>query len=139
MADVITTLHPEGAPEDNLYPNVKDENIPSNISRKGDLLWENANPFGTFNPTTITVPDMSNYKAIRFSYRVNNGSSAAPVTEEIEYQVGRGATLQALNQYVMHGRKITFTTPTSITFDQGYSGTTDTEYAVIPVSIYGIK
>lgn len=37
MADVITTLHPEGAPEDNLYPNVKDENIPSTIARKSDL------------------------------------------------------------------------------------------------------
>lgn len=27
MADVITTLHPEGAQEDNLYPNVRLENV----------------------------------------------------------------------------------------------------------------
>jgi len=39
MADVITTLHPEGAPEDNLYPNVKDENIPSTIARKTDIKY----------------------------------------------------------------------------------------------------
>ena len=31
MADVITTLHPEGAPEDNLYPNVKIENLPFDV------------------------------------------------------------------------------------------------------------
>lgn len=28
MADVITTLHPDGAPDTNLYPNIKLENIP---------------------------------------------------------------------------------------------------------------
>jgi hypothetical protein len=28
MADIITTLHPEGSPGDNLYPNVKLENLP---------------------------------------------------------------------------------------------------------------
>ncbi len=39
MADVITTLHPEGAPEDNLYPNVKDENVPSSIARKSDIKY----------------------------------------------------------------------------------------------------
>ena len=40
MADINTTLHPEGAPEDNLYPNVKDANIPSSIARKSDLAFK---------------------------------------------------------------------------------------------------
>lgn len=39
MADIITTLHPEDAPEDNLYPNVKDENVPSSIARKSDIKY----------------------------------------------------------------------------------------------------
>lgn len=34
MADIITTLHRKGNPSDNVYPNVKEENIPDTIQRK---------------------------------------------------------------------------------------------------------
>lgn len=34
MADIITTLHRKDNPSDNVYPNVKDENIPDTIQRK---------------------------------------------------------------------------------------------------------
>lgn len=37
MADVITTLHPEGAPEDDLYPNIKKENLPSTLQPVADF------------------------------------------------------------------------------------------------------
>lgn len=34
MADILTTLHRKDDPSDNIYPNVKDENIPDTIQRK---------------------------------------------------------------------------------------------------------
>lgn len=37
MADVITTIHPEGAPEDNLYPNIKKENLPIALQPVADF------------------------------------------------------------------------------------------------------
>lgn len=37
MADIITTLHPEGTPEDDLYPNIKKENLPSTLQPVADF------------------------------------------------------------------------------------------------------
>lgn len=37
MADVITTLHPEGIPADNLYPNIKKENLPTQLQPVADF------------------------------------------------------------------------------------------------------
>lgn len=34
MADIIDTLHPEGRPNDNIYPNIKPDNIPSDVLNK---------------------------------------------------------------------------------------------------------
>ena len=37
MADVITTLHPEGITTDNLYPNIKKENLPTQLQPVADF------------------------------------------------------------------------------------------------------
>lgn len=52
MADVITILHPEGAPEDNLYPNVKMENLPSSVQE----FVQNAGTlvYSSFKETVMT-------------------------------------------------------------------------------------
>lgn len=82
MADIITTLHPEGAPEDDLYPNVKDDNIPSNILRKGTTLWTNASPMAPLGEVDITLSDnLSNYQTIKIGWRFYAENTSKNYTE----------------------------------------------------------
>lgn len=60
MADIITTLHRKDDPSDNVYPNVKDENIPDTIQRKltagnGVSISSDNQISASFDETTINA------------------------------------------------------------------------------------
>lgn len=140
MADVITTLHPEGAPEDNLYPNVKDENIPSNIERKGDLLWENATPNAEFRPNVIPLSTLPDYDRVLFAFKLNTGNSNASQTLLVFKEVGKTAFLACIGPGGDRwSRRATFQDDTHISFLEGKQDNSENNYACIPLAIYGIK
>ena len=150
MADVITTLHPEGAPEDNLYPNVKDENIPSNILRKGVLMWQNANPSSTMAEADIFLSEsVTNYTEIEVEFKYyyqwtltqiarvktggfdssssSNSIILSAVNSQVSEQASRWVTIPSGESNKLH-------------CEHGYKdpGSQDDRFCIL-VAVYGIK
>ena len=67
MADIIDTLHPEGRPSDNIYPNIKPNNIPegavsylklgSDITQKISIVDDSVRINASANSTFIAIVD----------------------------------------------------------------------------------
>ena len=140
MADVITTLHPEGAPEDNLYPNVKDENIPSSIERKGVALWLNANPNSSFGSQTINVSEnVNSYSELAFYFKITNDSSKAAQEFKIKTGYDSNAYAGFVSGVDLYSRNFAITSDTTILFGDGVVNSSSNSGICIPVAIYGIK
>ena len=143
MTDVITTLHPEGAPEDNLYPNVKDENIPSNIRRKGTLLWENGNSSADLGLVTIDPVDVSQFEYLRIYakyYKYERRALAYDAEAMLYLGNGTNVFVSASNQQGAEvASRIIAILQGQIRIEHGYcNGTLSDDYLVI-TRIYGIK
>lgn len=143
MSDIITTLHPEGVQEDNLYPNVKDENIPSSIARKGDVLWENANINASFSATNITVPNTSQYRYLAVEFKWNaepgvwGGYTTILLRNVFGYTPITWGRVHAGGVFTRDFRLYNATT-ISIENAKNSGGTAYNDY-LIPVRIVGIK
>lgn len=148
MADVITTLHPEGAPEDNLYPNVRDENVPSSVQRTPVVLWRNTNPSASFGENTITVQDMRSYSTIRVEVRYLNDNVGSFFVDIPKPSVNNALFRLSCVQYDFAGGSFNLTTRerdmlilsnTSVYFKPSTVQGGDSPWWLIPVAIYGIK
>ena len=142
MADVITTLHPEGAPEDNLYPNVKDANIPESIQRSGDMLWVNMNPDIAFASTTISVP-LSSYSYLDVYIKITTGQNEAMTLFRVKMRNGDNTLYSALFD-IGSGQKYSrlfrlYRTTDSIGIANGYVAGNIDDTSMIPAYIYGVN
>lgn len=110
-----------------------------------DLLWENANPSGTFSPQTISVGG-AGYKMYYVVFRqVNNGAAYAMFL----YPVGANFTLACVSvgigNTMCYKRSISFSTEAYIEFTKGIkhntnaSSNTDDNNAMVPYRVYGMK
>lgn len=59
MSDIITTLHPKGTPTDNLYPNIKSDNIPSGAVTNAKI-GSNAVTSGKITDSAVTTNKINN-------------------------------------------------------------------------------
>lgn len=139
MADVITTLHPEGAPEDNLYPNVKDENIPSTIARTGDILWENGSQTSPLSSQTVTIADASAYSRICIEYRFIYYGNVAKRFTYFKRDVNKTMVVSDISGGDLYSRGSTLTDYTHLNIEDGYKNGTQSDNACIICAIYGIK
>ena len=146
MADVTTTLHPEGAPEDNLYPNVKRENIPDYVLF-GDQLWLNSDPLNPFSETTVNLSNgLSHYTEVAIAFKYYSGSNNSTQIQRAKTGTGRFIflTLANLSGKEIASRIAEIISDTQIKFSSG-AVLTDGVYTTqnwnfcVPIAVYGIK
>lgn len=142
MADVRTTLHPEGAPEDNLYPNIKRENIPD-PALFGDLLWENASYTSPFSAQTINVGDLSGYRILRIVALITGSQNQARQIFDMELR-SWGVQKIYLGMFddtsdSTYHRGINVNPNGTLDIESGYRDGTQYNDACVPMFVYGIK
>lgn len=101
-----------------------------------ELLWENASPLSAFSPQTIGM-DLSDYKFVSIQTIYNNGFGYG----RIENVLMNGGTHLLILQPAgmnINSRQVR-ATESGVQFDDGMSGTSTDQNAIIPQSIYGIK
>jgi len=137
MADIVTTLHPEGVQEDNLYPNIKRENIPD-TALFGYKLWENANPNGGMSEQDITVASMAPYSRIVFVFKKWAASTVVSATETYIKSFG-DLTLSYVGGTAFLSRDLSLVNDTQIHVSKGMMSGAENANALVPGAIYGIK
>lgn len=105
---------------------------------KMDLLWTNPSPTSSFASQTVSI-DFSDYDNILLvSYVFADGSTLYYQTDILN-KVQTHYILTASNRSSVITRRINNFDDSSITFDQGYVGTSANNATFIPTQIYGIK
>lgn len=101
---------------------------------KTTQIWANASPSSAFGAQTITVPNMSGYAFILFTF----GSSSEPQSRWSQicpYGISSGAYVSQVNQGTYYRRYATITSATEVYFSDGSGANT----LLVPIGIWGVK
>lgn len=105
---------------------------------EGVNLWENANPTGEFASQTVTISDSTGYKRLKFVFKRTKDNYVVPIILETNNGFGDIYLSSALRGTVF-AREVHILSHASISFADGYQGTSSDNSSCVPVAIYGIK
>ena len=100
-------------------------------------VWENANPDSAMDAQTISMPNLSGCDAAVICYRNASDSSIYLSTSIIP--IGKKTNLgYVTTSGTVYGRPVTVNT-SSITLEDGTSGSSNSKKSGIPITVYGVK